>query len=76
MGLVTIELLKLIGAAALLAAITQAVIWKIHGDEISFADSGIMAVGLLLAITAAITVAMIVPVRYILHIQPSEGVKL
>ncbi len=76
MGLVTTELLKLIGASALLAAITQAVVWKIRGDEISFADSGILALGLLLAITAAIIAAMIVPVRYILNIQPSEGVKL
>ncbi len=76
MGLVTFELIKLIGAAALLASITQVVIWQIRGDEISFADSGILAVGLLLAITAAIIAAMIVPVRYILHIQPSEGVKL
>ncbi len=76
MGSVTTELLKLIGAAALLAALTQVVIWKIRGDEISFADSGILSVGLLLAITAAIIVAMIVPARHILHIQPSEGVKL
>jgi len=76
MGLVTVELLKLIGAAALLAAVTQIVIWKIRGDEISFADSGILAVCLLLAITIATIAAMIVPVRYILHIQPSEGVKL
>lgn len=73
---VTVELLKLIGAAALLAAVTQIVIWKIRGDEISFADSGILAVCLLLAITIATIAAMIVPVRYILHIQPSEGVKL
>lgn len=76
MGLVTSELLKLIGAAAVPAAITQAVVWEIRGDEISFADSGILALGLLLAITAAIIAAMIVPARYILKIQPSEGVKL
>ncbi len=76
MGSVTTELLKLIGAAALPAALTQAAIWKIRGDEVSFADSGILALGLLLAITAAIIAAMIVPVKYILSIQPSKGVKL
>lgn len=74
--LMTAELLSLIGTAAFFAAVTQIVIWQIRGDEISFADSGISAIGLLIAITTAIIVTMIVPVKFILNIQPSEGVKL
>lgn len=74
--LMTGELLKLIGAAALFALAVQAVVWMICDDEFSLADSGISVVGLLIAVTAAVIVTMIVPVRFILNIQPSEGVKL
>ena len=71
MSLITLELFELIGVAAL-----QAAIWRFQGGEINFYDAAILAAGLLLAITLAIFIAMIVPVRLILRIQPSEGVKL
>lgn len=76
MSLITLELFELIGAAALMAALTQITIWMVQGGEINFHDAAILAVGLFLAITLAIFIAMIVPVRFILCIQPSEGVKL
>lgn len=76
MSLITLELFELIGVAALLAVLTQATIWRFQGGEINFYDVTILATGLLLAITLAIFIAMIVPVRLILRIQPSEGVKL
>ncbi|MBD5129327.1 MAG: hypothetical protein HDT43_05335 [Ruminococcaceae bacterium] len=75
-GLVTAELLKIIGISAFLAALTQTAIWQFFGDGINIADAAVLAVGLLLSITVAVMIAMIVPVRFILHIQPSEGVKL
>lgn len=75
-GLVTAELLSLVGISAVLALLTQIIIWRIQGGEIELIDSAVLAVGLLLAITLAVIIAMIVPVWFILHIQPSEGVKL
>lgn len=76
MSLITLELFELIGIAALLAALTQVVIWRIQGSEVNLYDLVILTLGLLLAIALAIFIAMMVPVRYILRIQPSEGVKL
>lgn len=76
-GQMTAELLSLIGTSAVLALTTQFVIWGMSdGSEIKPADSIILAAGMLLGITIAIVISMIVPVRLILQIQPSEGVKL
>ena len=76
MSLITSELFKPIGIAALLAALTQIVIWRIQGSEINLYDLAILTAGLLFAMAFAIFIAMIIPVRIILRIQPSEGVKL
>ena len=76
MRLVTTELLKIIGIAALLASITQVLMWIIQSNSISFYNSIVLIMGMLIAITLATFIAMIVPVRIILNIQPSEGVKL
>ena len=70
------ELLKLIGLSAALALAVQVLVWTVQGNNIGIQGSIFMIVILLLSITIAVIVAMIVPVRYILKIQPSEGVKL
>lgn len=70
------ELLKLIGGAAVLALAIQILIWMIQGNSLDKQGSFLIVVVLLLSITAAVIITMIVPVRYILQIQPSEGVKL
>lgn len=75
-GLMAGELLKLIGLSAVLALLVQALIWSIQGNRFDLQGSIIMAVVLLLAISIAVIIAMIVPVHFILQIQPSEGVKL
>lgn len=74
--LMTTELLKLIGFSALLATAVQSVIWMIQGNSIDVMDSIVIGVVLLISITIAVVVVMIAPVRCILQIRPSEGVKL
>lgn len=70
------ELLKLIGAAALVAGSLQLLIWQVQGSEISLVEAAILVGGLLFAVIPAILLAMVVPAGHILRIQPSEGVKL
>lgn len=72
----TAELLALIGASAVLAMITQFMIWNFKGDEINLIEYAVLAAGFLFGIMLAVIVSMIVPVRLILQIRPSEGVKL
>lgn len=74
--LMTTELLKLIGFSALLATVVQSVIWMLQGNSIDVMDSIVIGVVLLISITIAVVVVMIAPVRCILQIRPSEGVKL
>lgn len=70
------ELLKLIGFSAILALAVQALMWVRQGNGLGIQNSVLIIVILLLAITIAVFIAMIVPVRFILQIQPSEGMKL
>lgn len=70
------ELLKLIGSSAILALAVQTLMWVRQGNSIGIKNSILIIVILLLAITIAVFIAMIIPVRFILQIQPSEGVKL
>lgn len=72
----TSELLALIGMSAVFALITQFVIWIIRGGEINLIECAVLAAGFLIGIMLAVVISMIVPVRLILQIQPSEGVKL
>lgn len=72
----TAELLALIGASAVLAMVTQFAIWNIKGDEINLIEYAVLAAGFLFGIMLAVIISMIVPVRLILQIRPSEGVKL
>lgn len=74
--LMTTDLLKLVGLSAILALVAQMIIGIFKNNGIHFGDSILLIGGFLAAITLAIFIAMIVPMRYILHIQPSEGVKL
>lgn len=75
-GLVTGELMRLIGLSAVLAVVTQIVIWSVGGNEIGLENSIFLVGGMLLAITLAVIVSLVVPVNLILRIQPSEGVKM
>lgn len=75
-GQMTSELLALIGTSAAFAMITQFVIWAVQGDEINLIEFAVTAAGFLIGIMIAVIISMIVPVRLILQIQPSEGVKL
>lgn len=70
------ELAQIISLSAIVAILVQCIIWKLKGDNIVLSDSIFLMVGLLLSIAIASFVVMIVPVRIILNIQPSEGVKL
>lgn len=72
----TSELLSLIGTSAVLAFVTQLIIWSINKSKINLTDSIILAAGFLIGITFAVVISMIIPVRLILQIRPSEGVKL
>ena len=70
------EFAQIIGLSAIVAVIVQCFIWKIQNNSIELTDSVFLMAGLLLSIAVASFVVMIVPVRVILSIQPSEGVKL
>ncbi len=70
------ELAQIISLSAIIAILVQCFIWKLQGDSIGLSDSIFLMIGLLLSIAVASFVVMIVPVRIILNIQPSEGVKL
>ena len=70
------EFAQIIGLSAIVAVIVQCFIWKIQNNSIELTDSVFLMAGLLLSIAVASFVVMIVPVRVILNIQPSEGVKL
>lgn len=75
-GMMAGELLKLIGFSAVIALVVQTLVWMVQGNGIGAQNSILILVTLLLAITVAVIIGMIIPVRYILQIQPSEGVKL
>lgn len=75
-GLLAGELLQLIGISAVLALIVQILVWTVQGNTIDIQGSIIIGIMLLFSITLAVIITMIIPVRYILQIQPSEGVKL
>ena len=75
-GLMAKELLKLISLSAVCGLIVQGLVWSVQENSIDLQSSLIIVFVLLLSITIAIIIAMIIPVRYILQIQPSEGVKL
>ncbi|MDY4095728.1 MAG: FtsX-like permease family protein [Lachnospiraceae bacterium] len=74
-SLMTGELLKLIGLSAFFALAVQGLVWAVQGNSMDIQDSIVVITVLLLSITVAVIIAMIVPVHYILQIQPSEGVK-
>ncbi|MCM1167105.1 MAG: ABC transporter permease [Lachnospiraceae bacterium] len=74
MGKMTAELLTLIGTAAVPALITQFAI-RGNSGKINFSDLAILAAGMLIGITLATVISMIVPMRVILGIKPSEGVR-
>lgn len=75
-GMMAGELLTLIGFSAVIALVVQTLVWMVQGNGIGAQNSILILVTLLLAITVAVIIGMIIPVRYILQIQPSEGVKL
>ena len=73
--LMTAELLKLVGASAILALIAQIILGYFKDNGVNIGDFFILIGVFSAAVTLAIFIAMIVPMRYILRIQPSEGVK-
>ena len=70
------ELMILIGFSAILASAVQILIWASQGNILSAHNYLHVAIMLLGAIILAVMIAVIVPIKYILSIQPSEGVKL
>lgn len=70
------ELMILIGFAAVLASVVQIIIWVLQDNILNVYNYFHIAIILLGAIILAVIIAVIVPVKYILSIQPSEGVKL
>lgn len=70
------ELFQLIGLSALLAFIVQFVLSFNQRNMIDFQNAIAVCGLLILAIAMSVFISMIVPVRYILKIQPAEGVRL
>lgn len=70
------ELAQIISLSAVAAVLIQCIIWGLQDNSIGLYDSMFLMIGLLHSISIASFVVMIVPVRIILNIQPSEGVKL
>lgn len=70
------EFARIISLSAVFAVLVQCSVWKLQGYSIRLSDSVFLITGLLLSISVASFVVMIIPVRIILNIQPSEGVKL
>ncbi len=71
------DLFKLISLSAITAIIVQLFIWLMQGNSIvSIQNIIYIMISILLSISVAVLIAMVIPVRIILKIQPSEGVKL
>jgi len=70
------ELFQLIGISALLAFIVELVLSLNQRNILDLPNAIAVCTILMLAITMSVFISMIVPVRFILEIQPSEGVKL
>lgn len=70
------ELMMLIGCSALLACMVQCLIWSLQGNFLNTFNYLQIVLVLFGAIVLAVLIAILVPIKYILSIQPSEGVKL